>query len=242
MLSSDNMIHVSIFNISDILIGINDIERQRMLSLVSVDRKGKYVRKKKGRDTCLVAGYLLEQEIKRYLGIPFDYPRHSLTFGVNEYGKPYLTGEYEGCACFNMSHSGDYVIIAVGEANVGVDIEQCGKCDERIAKRFFAVKEAEYIENISDEELKVIFSKSANVNNPGKAELYTLYWTMKEAYMKWQGRGIGLGINSFTVNPALSMVEGVEEGAYTWGFTPDSGYAFSVYTDRKVKVVVQNIK
>jgi 4'-phosphopantetheinyl transferase len=55
----------------------------------------------------------------------------------NQYGKPYLK-EYPNFN-FNISHSGEYVLCAVDDKSIGIDVEEEGKhIDyEEIAKNFF---------------------------------------------------------------------------------------------------------
>lgn len=80
---------------------------------------------------------------------------------------------------FNISHSGDYVVLCYDNDTVGVDIEKIGKYHSNVAKRVFTQKEQEWL---CDD----------------KNKFYQL-WTLKESVMKATGLGLKLGANSFEV-------------------------------------------
>lgn len=94
----------------------------------------------------------------------------------NEYGKPYLQGVKD--FHFNLSHSGDYVVIAVSERHVGIDIEKKVKVDYRIAKKFFGEKEVQEILTSSEEQDRV--------------DAFCRIWTLKESYVKAIGKGLSI--------------------------------------------------
>ncbi len=59
-----------------------------------------------------------------------------IVWGKNHYGKPYLNG-YPNYY-FNISHSGEFVVCAISNNPVGIDIEQIKQIEyEEIAKSFF---------------------------------------------------------------------------------------------------------
>lgn len=88
-----------------------------------------------------------------------------------EYGKPFKNNGIH----FNASHSYDYVIIGVSKHNVGVDIEKVREFDEKLANYVFDFK----IDNAYD--------------------LY-MYWTRKEAYIKYFGKSVSKDIKQVPVN------------------------------------------
>lgn len=77
-------------------------------------------------------------------------------------GKPYFEG---APFCFNLSHSGDYVVCALSNTQVGVDIEKILPVSLKVMRRFF----------------------SATVLSP--TEQMRL-WTHYESYGKMTGQGI----------------------------------------------------
>lgn len=97
----------------------------------------------------------------------FDY-----SIFYNEYGKPYLDNNL----FFNMSHSNNITACIISDEEVGIDIEKI-KYNEKVAKRV-----------LNKEEMKIL----NNSNN--KAEMFTIFWTIKESYVKLLGVGIGYGL------------------------------------------------
>lgn len=97
-----------------------------------------------------------------------------LQYTYGERGKPYFQNLP---FFFNLSHSGDYVLCALSEQEIGVDIQrQAALRDIRIADRFFSESEKALIAGcITEEERQSCF--------------YRL-WTRKEAYGKLTGEGI----------------------------------------------------
>jgi len=85
-------------------------------------------------------------------------------------GKPHLTAE--GGVHFNLSHSGQYVVCAVSDTDVGVDIESVSPIRAAVMRRCFHEEEQQWIGD--------------------DASRFTRLWTMKEAYMKLLGTGFSL--------------------------------------------------
>lgn len=90
------------------------------------------------------------------------------------HGKPYLEG-----VSFNLSHAGIYAAAAIGTEPVGIDVEGGRVPSERIAARFHPEERSWY-------------------EKEGKGMFYRL-WTAKESVMKRDGRGIAMGLDSFSV-------------------------------------------
>ncbi len=103
-----------------------------------------------------------------------------IIFRCNEYGKPYCNQDI----FFNISHAGCWVVCAVGDVEVGIDIEKIEEMDLSIAKDFF-----------SSQENKDLDKK----NKEDKLEYFYDLWTLKESYLKAWGRGLSIPLNSFTL-------------------------------------------
>ena len=82
---------------------------------------------------CLVAGLLL----RKICGVTDDAQLY-----CGENGKPYLKN---GGMYFNISHSGDYVVLATADSEVGVDIEKIVSADDAVADRCFTAEERKWI-------------------------------------------------------------------------------------------------
>ncbi len=111
---------------------------------------------------------------------------HQLSFSRGKYGKPALISG-EGME-FNLSHSGDYALIAVARGGrVGIDIERMRENTEweRMAHRYFSECEVSELMSLPPEHRIVAFFNC---------------WTRKEAYIKAHGLGLSLPLDSFDVS------------------------------------------
>lgn len=140
-------------------------------------------------------GHFLQQVLSKETGIPIG----ELQFTYGTWGKPeldYKAMENKGFSVkerihFNMSHSGDYVVIAVSDAPVGIDIEHKTRNYSQIAKRCFCKGEYEDMIELPMER---------------QPKRFLEIWTMKEAYIKWNGKGMQILFHSFDVrNPEFNV-------------------------------------
>lgn len=102
---------------------------------------------------------------------------------IDKFGKPYFE---KSNIHFNISHSGSYVVAAVSEHDIGIDIQKIKSDKHRIAEKNFLPSECEYINEIDDE----------NTIQQRFCEI----WTIKEAYLKNIGIGLRKPLNSFEVD------------------------------------------
>ena len=115
-------------------------------------------------------------------------------------GKPQLPGGPK----FSLSHSGDYALCAVSEANVGCDIEQIHPVRHALAERFFCPEEAAEIAAAGSEEARTL--------------RFFRLWTLKESYEKAIGLGLGLPMNAFRLQlePAPALVFSPESADFAF--------------------------
>ena len=171
-------------------------------------------------------GAFLQHILAQELGVPME----QLRYAYNQWGKPELNkdgmlGSYiyddmvKQRICnlhFNLSHSGEYVVLVVSDRLVGIDVEHKTKGYDTLAKRCFCKEEYEDIMNAGDEE--------------AQRKRFLEYWTMKEAYIKCVGEGMRIPLNSFLVQRAGDMLSvasnaGRMESCTLW---LDSEYCVSV--------------
>ncbi len=119
---------------------------------------GKRPRERKRRTQWLAARHLLQL-------LDGSEPRRSLSYRPS--GQPFFTHGKEYCS---LSHSGKYAAVAVASVPVGIDIQ---KTEDRILRLSAKFIEAE--ERLSWE------------GHPRQKEIFTLYWTAKEALFKAAG-------------------------------------------------------
>jgi 4'-phosphopantetheinyl transferase len=109
-----------------------------------------------------------------------------LHFSSGPHGKPELDDHRLD---FNLSHSGDFALVAITQGRkVGVDVERIrrGISFQAIARQFFSKFEVDELFALPSEEWESGF--------------FTC-WTRKEAYIKGQGLGLSLPLESFDVSP-----------------------------------------
>jgi 4'-phosphopantetheinyl transferase len=133
------------------------------------------------RDRFIFTHGCLRDVLSRYL----HCQPGQLSFSVNQYGKPALQDhELE----FNLSHSGDFALIAVTRGHrVGVDVERVrqGISSHVIAQQYFS---------------KTEFAELQAVPSKQRETAFFTCWTRKEAYIKAQGLGLSLPLESFDVS------------------------------------------
>ena len=145
---------------------------------------------------------MLRKYLAGYLGIE---PR-AVPIENRAGGKPFLSPPYSSLA-FNVSHSRGLALFAFSRRReIGIDVEAHRESVDAcaIARRFFTAAEARAIESLDTE--------------GGRALFYRM-WTLKEAY----GKGTGGGLGS-----ALSAPAGEAPG---WSFTeidPARGYSAAI--------------
>lgn len=107
-----------------------------------------------------------------------------LQFRVGPRGKPYLSVHKQ--LFFNLSHSGQLAMVALANAEVGIDLEKMRHLESLrdIAQRYFSGSEYERLAQLQ-----------------GEAQLRGFYrvWTCKEAFIKALGAGLSLGLDGFDV-------------------------------------------
>jgi len=113
-------------------------------------------------------------------------------YAYDTLGKPVLP---ENKAFISLSHAGETVACALSFAPVGCDVEAIKPVDDRLAARFFAKEEADFLASLPAAERDKAFFR---------------LWTRKESLMKATGKGMKL---SFRL-PALSPNVLFEEKPY----------------------------
>lgn len=111
-----------------------------------------------------------------------------IKFHYTKYGKPLLLEPHN--IHFNISHCEKYVVCAIDNNPVGIDIEKIETIDFiDIANKFFTKDEANYIYPQSE----------INTLEESTNKFYEI-WTLKESFIKCIGLGLSLPLNSFSVN------------------------------------------
>ncbi len=160
-------------NITD----ISEAELHKSFFAMSKERQKSTLRlqNKQKQKAKIAADRLCRLAISEHCGVSPE----SIIFTLNEKGKPYAA---DLNVFFNVSHSGDMVVCAVSDNEIGIDIEKIRPINLKAAEKFACSNEIEYMEQTQN----------------GFFEI----WTLKEAYFKCIGTGLGNDIKtvSFGVN------------------------------------------
>ncbi len=169
------------------------------------------------RQSSIVARGALRILLSGYTGTPAA----EIEFQYSENGKPHLLSRRSDVpVAFNVSHSGDWVLLAFGwNRNIGVDVEKIKwEMDvESIADRYFAPEEIALIENATN-----------------AYAMFFQLWARKEAYVKACGSALFRELGSFSV-----PMEGERDGWFFQGLEVDSKYAAAVVADKELGKVLR---
>jgi 4'-phosphopantetheinyl transferase len=151
-----------------------------LLNCVSDLRKQRVKKFVRREDACrsILGEVLAKYSVAGAAGIPAD----TVTFTVDSFGKPHMNREIP--IHFNVSHSGSWVMCAVDNAPIGIDVEKVRHYDPDLAKRFYHPYEYDSLIALPEHERNGRF--------------YDL-WTIKESYIKALGKGLSIPLNSFEI-------------------------------------------
>lgn len=163
--------------------------------------RSKKFRKEDDRLRCIGAGALLS-------AVLHADEKDILT---GPHGKPYLAGS---SIFFNISHSGNYIVMAADSTETGTDIELIKEPIESVAGRVYTAEERRWMD--------------------GDGEKFYILWTLKESVMKALGRGLSLDPAAFTVMPAIGGRPVSAEGNTLYcSYSVFDGHAFSACSFRR---------
>lgn len=144
-------------------------------------------------------------------GLPPD-----CAISIAEGGKPFFESYPD--FHFNISHTRQYIAIALHTAPVGVDIESPRPYKAEISERFFHPKEASYLRELEKEK---------------QSEGFTRIWTAKEAVVKQSGDGIANNFKSFAAIPSHECPKGFFETAFHCAECPKEFTEMGIHFDQK---------
>ena len=188
---------------------------EKSLALIDKERRTKLekYRNPKDRARSLAAGLLLRYGFLQYRkqdenpGINTQY---DLTCGQGAHEKPYFL--HYPKVQFNLSHSGDYIALVIGEEQCGIDVQEPRRLSDGFRREFYHEQEKEWLENHPEDDIRL--------------------FSLKEAVMKFTGEGLSKGMNHFSVIPLLLKQEVREMNQCIWGesICLPNHYALSVVT------------
>ncbi len=170
--------------------------------------------KEKDRKTFIVSHAAVRILLGRYLSVS---PTEICLTEQGPAKKPVLCNNTAHQLHYNISHSGDWVLIAVSKYEVGMDIELVNSsfAYNELAVASFNKDEIDYLK-LSGE----------------KEKAFCLFWTRKEALLKGTGRGL---IDNLFAVPCLDGINrvaadtiGASDAWHVRSFEMDSEYMASV--------------
>ena len=157
-----DIISCSINNIS-----LSDCEQNKHLLMPERLRRFERYHRDDDKKRCFVAARLVDYILRKKYGIKCT------EWGYSRFQKPYMK-DYPFIK-FNISHSGDWVFVGVGDCELGIDIETVHHNSEELYEVVCSDKEKIYLNQLERKEADKCFVR---------------IWTAKEAYSKMRGMGL----------------------------------------------------
>lgn len=127
----------------------------------------------KDRQSRLLARLMIKQYLQEN---KYDATLYNWKKTMNE--KPFILNG----PAFNITHSGDRVVVAFSKQSIGIDIEEINDVDVQGLSTYLHHQEKIYIDTA-----------------PHKQDAFFTIWSKKEAYLKATGKGISSGLSKISV-------------------------------------------
>jgi 4'-phosphopantetheinyl transferase len=165
---------------------------------------------------CFLAGRLA---LRALLSRALACPPEAVTLAIGAHGKPEAPAAAARGIAFNLSHSDDCVLVAIGHApQLGVDVERArARGDlERLARRVLTAEERARLPGTEPERLAA----------------FHRHWVAKEAYLKAWGRGLSFAPSRCAIRleggVSLAATEMPGDAPERWRFAElDAGAGFA---------------
>lgn len=132
----------------------------------------------------LIGRLMLRKYIHDSTSIPYD----EIRLGRDSHGKPTLLGVGDGITHFNISHQGDYVVLAGSPTHqIGVDVMKIEPPVNKNIPEFFRLMSRQF----SPKEWETIRSFPSEME---QVACFYRHWCLKESYVKNTGFGITVNL------------------------------------------------
>lgn len=174
-------------------------ELEGYLDLISIERKKRISKFYFTKDK--VQSLFAEIILRYILYKRYSFRNDQIKLGYSDYGKPYIVTHSN--IHFNLSHSGSWVLCAVGDVPLGIDVEIIKDKDLDISGRIYTKEENDFL-----------FAK------PPEDRINTFYkfWTLKESYVKNVGKGLSIPFDSFSFQINKDEIKFLVEGRQNKNF------------------------
>ena len=137
-------------------------------------------------------------------------------------GQPFFSGIE---AYVSISHTKGIAAAAVSYVPIGIDIEPEQRENARVAKRMFAPKEQQWLEE---------------QQSRGKSGGFAAIWTLREAYAKWTGKGLAkMPPVCFEITEEQILCSDKNCCAQTKRLTGEKTYCFSLVQSGKKQYEIE---
>jgi len=162
----------------------------------------------KDKRLSLAVGILMDYGLKKY-----GMQEKDRVYITLKEGKPQIEDHPE--IHFNASHSGVYAAVGFSESEIGLDLQEFCKFKPGIAKRFFANSEYEDMMRLPEDLREKRFFR---------------LWVLKEAYIKYTGRGMQQPLDSFffAFDKKDGLIQDDFSDCYFKEYIPCEGYRLAV--------------
>jgi 4'-phosphopantetheinyl transferase len=182
-------------------------EEARLATLLAADERARAARFRFARDRRRFV--VRRGRAREWLADSIGGTPAQLRFTANAHGKP----ELKGGPHFSLSHSGETMMLAVGETELGCDVEAIDPTLDwpPLARTFFSDAENAALATLASEAARIAF--------------FTC-WVRKEAFVKALGRGLSYPLDAFTVSvgDGAALLSG-GDGWTACSVTPPEGYS-----------------
>ena len=180
------------------------ISEEKLISAVPRCRleKAEKLKVESARYESLVAGRLMVIALADYLGVTENQIIAEIDkfSTVSEASKKVYPLKFRN-VYYNISHSKQYIAVAIAETAVGVDVEGKDDKDFKVTRRMFCAEDQLYVIGETSEAEN---NSNVMLDIPVDGESDTLaqarfrdVWTEKESFLKCTGQGISVPLKSF---------------------------------------------
>ena len=156
----------------------------RLLDRDEQDRAGRF------RFQHLTRSFIVDHgRLRLILGAYTQSHPEDLVFSLNKFGKPCLDGPHRGLH-FNLSHTEGLTLLALClDSEVGIDVEAVRPMEDwrEVAQSHFSARENKALHSTIESDRQKAFFRC---------------WTRKEAFLKANGCGLSMPLDSFAVSLA----------------------------------------
>lgn len=185
------------------------------INILPFNLREKILRYHKWKDAqaSLFGKLLLKSLLKRY---QTNFTLSDLK--IDSWGRPYIDNSFD----FNISHSGSYVVCSYSdEGRMGIDLEVIQKVDlDNFSLTIFNQYELDLIKSAD------------NVN-----DIFFEFWTIKEAAIKADGRGLGIPLKQVKIKSDNVIIE--DASWYVKKIDFQEGYILHVAAAAPIKEPLQ---